>query len=195
MPPIEDLPGEAVKDCLTPRIELHNLDDADARIVENTAKVLSIQCFRFVGQTSIARDVTPADATRVDISDQLRSDKAAATEVVTRLSAECDRLREAIAWAYQAIGGRWPNNEAMDNLSALSNGLQKPHEWMSVPPSEEAELREDKARLDWLCDEVNSALTDYIWDKAAQLCPVGWSEAEDTAKWARAAIDAERRAK
>ena len=64
-----------------------------------------------------------------------------------------------------------------------------------MPPSEEAELREDKARLDWLCDEVNSALTDYIWDKAAQLCPVGWSEAEDTAKWARAAIDAERMAK
>ena len=89
---------------MTPRIELHNLDDADARIVENTAKVLSIQCFRFVGQTSIARDVTPADATRVDISDQLRSDKAAATETVARLSAECDSLRAELATAQQDYG-------------------------------------------------------------------------------------------
>lgn len=42
--------------------------------------------------------------------------------------------RDAVAWAYQAIGARWPNVEALDNLSAVLAGKEPPHEWPVVPP-------------------------------------------------------------
>ncbi len=45
-------------------------------------------------------------------------------------------LRDAVAWAYQAIGARWPNAAALDNLSAALDGRVPPHEWPVVPPVE-----------------------------------------------------------
>jgi hypothetical protein len=47
--------------------------------------------------------------------------------------------RDAINWAYQAIGARWPNVDALDNLSAILAGQQLPHEWPVVPPAEAEE--------------------------------------------------------
>jgi hypothetical protein len=41
--------------------------------------------------------------------------------------------REALSWAYQAIGALWPNKEALDNLSAVIDGKPFPHEWPVVP--------------------------------------------------------------
>ena len=55
-----------------------------------------------------------------------------------RVAEENEKLKEAIAWAYQAIGARWPNVDALDNLSAASQGKPLPHEWPVVPPDEEA---------------------------------------------------------
>jgi hypothetical protein len=45
------------------------------------------------------------------------------------------RLRAALEWAYQAIGARWPNVQALDNLSAVLQGKEPPHEWPVVPPA------------------------------------------------------------
>lgn len=52
-----------------------------------------------------------------------------------------EQLQEAVAWAYQAIGARWPNEQALDNLSAVLEGKKAPHEWPVVPASDEDELR------------------------------------------------------
>ena len=62
--------------------------------------------------------------------------------------------------------------------------------YMQAMAREVIELRKDRERLDWLCADENLALTDWIWDEAAKLCPLDWEEAEDTQKWVRAAIDA-----
>ncbi len=43
---------------------------------------------------------------------------------------------EALAWAYQLCGARWPNEQAMDNLSAVQRGKIPPHEWPVVPPED-----------------------------------------------------------
>ncbi len=45
---------------------------------------------------------------------------------------------EALAWAYQLCGARWPNEHALDNLSAVQRGEEPPHEWPVVPPVESA---------------------------------------------------------
>jgi hypothetical protein len=54
-------------------------------------------------------------------------------------------LRAAVAWAYQAIGALWPNQEALDNLSAVLQGKPLPREWPVVTPlcgeQQNAELR------------------------------------------------------
>ena len=48
------------------------------------------------------------------------------------LRAENTRLHDAVAWAYQALGALWPNQEALDNLSAVQRGHAPPHDWPVV---------------------------------------------------------------
>ena len=61
----------------------------------------------------------------------------------------------------------------------------------------DATLHEDKARLDWLLENVEGdreteRIAAWLWDIAANLCPVDYGEAHDTQKWGRKAIDAAR---
>lgn len=82
---------------------------------------------------------------------------------------ERERLRKAAAWAYQAIGARWPNKEALDNLSALINGRPLPCKWPVVPPSDEDRLREENERLkcgiEWANAEKHGAQADAEREK------------------------------
>lgn len=64
--------------------------------------------------------------------------------------------------------------------------------------AENATLHEDKARLDWLLENVEGdreteRIAAWLWDIAANLCPVDYGEAHDTQKWGRKAIDAARK--
>ena len=69
------------------------------------------------------------------------------------------QLRYAVAWAYQAVGARWPNLEALDNLSAVHRGEVPPHEWPVVPPAE--------ARVYQLQDEHDEAIRTRTLAQAA----------------------------
>ena len=69
------------------------------------------------------------------------------------------QLRYAVAWAYQAVGARWPNLEALDNLSAVHRGEVPPHEWPVVPPAE--------ARVYQLQDERDEAIHTRTLSQAA----------------------------
>jgi len=57
-----------------------------------------------------------------------------------------DDVQDALAWAYQAIGARWPNQEALDNLSAVQRGIPVPHEWPVVPPTSQDADAHDELR-------------------------------------------------
>lgn len=81
-------------------------------------------------------------------------------------------------------------------IIAARNALPELLDKIDRLQAELSEARKDTARLDGIIDadsdgvEAGGFLADWVWDLAAELCPIDSDEAGDTRKWARAAIDA-----
>ena len=83
-------------------------------------------------------------------------------------------------------------------MYGMTDDIQDLMKRIAALVAENAALREDKARLDWLLENVEGdrdteRVGAWIWDIAADLCPRDYNEANDTQKWGRAAIDAARK--
>lgn len=107
------------------------------------------------------------------------------------LEAENAALKERLA----AISSFAYGNVKLHNDSLNKSDIDKAIDSMVA---DIAALREDKARLDWLLENVEGdreteRIAAWLWDIAANLCPVDYVEAHDTQKWGRKAIDAARK--
>ncbi len=111
----------------------------------------------------------------------------------------CQPCREApkrIA-ALEAEAQRW--RKAHDKIIAYAADVEeRAKESIAEAAAENAVLREDKVRLDWLLENVDGdrdteRIGAWLWDIAASLCPLNYDEADNTQRWGRAAIDAARK--